>query len=190
MEWKGLAWTGVPHHLWLGEQYAPDYLALNLQGFVPALEMGGDVLTQSLAICEFLDETHAQAPLLPKDTLARAKVGAAAQVIACDIHPKQNLKILKINKKCGMNQAAADGWAAEIIEAGLEAFASLIAGNAGPYCFDTDVTLADVLMVPQLGNTRRFGARFDFGRIADVEAACMQLPAFIAAAPENQPDAE
>ncbi|WP_231626793.1 hypothetical protein [Novosphingobium sp. AAP83] len=93
-------------------------------------------------------------------------------------------------KKCGMDQAATDGWAAEIIEAGLEAFASLIAGNAGPYCFGTDVTLADVLMVPQLGNTRRFGARFDFWRIADVEAACMPLPAFIAAAPENQPDAE
>ncbi|WP_255352429.1 glutathione S-transferase N-terminal domain-containing protein [Novosphingobium sp. AAP83] len=87
LEWKGLAWTGVPPHLRLGEQYAPDYLALNLQGSVPALEMGGDVLTQSLAICEFLDETHAQAPLLPKDTLARAKVRAAAQVIACDIHP-------------------------------------------------------------------------------------------------------
>lgn len=190
LEWKGLGWSNVPHHLRLGEQRAPEYLALNPQGFVPALEIGGDVLTQSLAICEFLDETHAQPPLLPKDAVARAKVRAAAQVIACDTHPLQNLKVLKMLKKCGLDQAATDAWAAEVIEGGLEVFASLIAGNDGPYCFGENVTLADVLLVPQLGNARRFGARFDFGRIVEVEAACMKLPAFIAAEPENQPDAE
>lgn len=190
LEWKGLAWTGVPHHLRLGEQHTSAYLALNPQGFVPALEVGGDVLTQSLAICEYLDEVCSGPRLLPADPLSRARVRAAAQVIACDIHPIQNLKVLKMLKKRGLDQAATDGWAAEIIETGLEAFASLIAGNTGPYSFGEDVTLADVLLVPQLGNARRFGARFDFGRIANVEAACMKLPAFIAAAPENQPDAE
>lgn len=187
---KGLDWIDVPHHLRLGEQRAPEYLALNPQGFVPALEIGGDILTQSMAICEFLDETHAQPPLLPKGAMARAKVRAAAQLIACDIHPIQNLKVLKMLKKLGMDQVATDGWAAEVIEGGLEAFARLIAGNDGPYCFGENVTLADVLLVPQLGNARRFGARFDFGRIVEVEAACMKLPAFIAAAPESQPDAE
>lgn len=187
---KGLAWSNVPHHLRLGEQRAPEYLALNPQGFVPALEVDGEVLTQSMAICEFLDETHAQPALLPDDPLARARVRAAAQVIACDTHPLQNLKVLKMLKKHGLDQAATDAWAAEVIEGGLEAFASLIARNDGPYCFGENVTLADVLLVPQLGNARRFGARFDFGRIAAVEASCMELPAFIAAAPENQPDAE
>lgn len=157
---------------------------------MPALEVGGDVLTQSMAICEYLDEVYPNPPLLPVDPLGRAKVRAAAQVIACDIHPVQNLKVLKMLKKRGLDQTATDVWAAEIIEAGLEAFASLIAGNAGPYCFGDRITLADVLLVPQLGNARRFGARFDFGRIVAIEAACMQLPAFIAAAPENQPDAE
>lgn len=187
---KGLDWIDVPHHLRLGEQRAPEYLALNPQGFVPALETGGEVLTQSMAICEFLDETHAQGPLLPKGAMARAKVRAAAQVIACDTHPLQNLKILKMLKKRGLDQAATDAWAAEVIESGLAAFASLVEKNDGPYCFGDNVTLADVLLVPQLGNARRFGARFDFGRIAQIEAACMKLPAFIAAAPENQPDAE
>lgn len=190
LELKGLEWTGVAHQLRLGEQRAPAYLALNPQGFVPALEVGGDVLTQSVAICEYLDEVYPEPSLLPATALARAKVRAAAQVIACDIHPVQNLKVLKMLKKRGLDQAATDAWAAEIIETGLEAFASLIAGHNGPYCFGAEVTLADVLLVPQLGNARRFGARFDFGRIAAVEAACMELPAFIAAAPENQPDAE
>ncbi|MFM6832565.1 MAG: maleylacetoacetate isomerase, partial [Novosphingobium sp.] len=161
---KGLEWRGVAHHLRLGEQRAPEYLALNPQGFVPALEVGGAVLTQSMAICEYLDEVYPEPPLLPADPLARAKVRAFAQVIACDIHPVQNLKVLKMLKKRGLDQAATDAWAAEVIESGLAACAALIAGNVGPYCFGDQVTLADVLLVPQLGNARRFGAKFDFGR--------------------------
>lgn len=187
---KGLEWRGVAHHLRLGEQRAPEYLALNPQGFVPALEVGGAVLTQSLAICEYLDEVYPEPPLLPADPLARAKVRAFAQVIACDIHPVQNLKVLKMLKKRGLDQAATDAWAAEVIESGLAACAALIAGHSGPYCFGDQVTLADVLLVPQLGNARRFGATFDFGRISEIEAACMALPAFVAAAPERQADAE
>lgn len=190
LELKSLAWASVAHHLRSGAQHAPAYLALNPQGFVPTLEIGSDILTQSLAICEYLDEVNSDPPLLPTAPLARAKVRAAAQVIACDTHPVQNLTVLKMLKKRGLNQLVTDAWAAEVIEAGLAAFAHLVAGNAGPYCFGENVTLADVLLVPQLGNARRFGAKFDFGRIAEIEAACMKLPAFIAAAPENQPDAE
>jgi maleylpyruvate isomerase len=187
---KGLAWTGVPHHLRLGEQSAPEYLALNPQGFVPALVVGGDVLTQSMAICEYLDEVHPEPALLPGDPLARAKVRAAAQVIGCDIHPVQNLKVLKMLRKRGLDEAATNAWAAEVIESGLTAFAALIDGNDGPYCFGDQVTLADVLLVPQLGNARRFGANYDFGRIMAVEAACMKLGAFAQAVPELQADAE
>lgn len=187
---KGLQWQTVPHDLRVGDQRSADYLALNPQGFVPALQTGEGVLTQSLAIIEYLDEVYPDPPLLPADPLERARVRAVAQVIACDIHPVQNLKILKMLKKRGLDQVATDAWAAEIIEQGLAACAELIADYSGPYCFGAEVTLADVLLVPQLGNARRFGARFDFGRIADIELACASLPAFIAARPESQPDAD
>jgi maleylpyruvate isomerase len=187
---KGLAWQGQSHDLRSGEQRAADYLALNPQGFVPALEVGGEVLTQSLSIIEYLDEAHPEPALLPADPLERARVRAFAQVIACDIHPVQNLKVLKMLKARGLDQAATDAWAAEIIEGGLKACAGLIANREGPYCFGSQVTLADVLLVPQLGNARRFGARFDFGRIAAIEQACSALPAFAAARPEAQPDAD
>lgn len=187
---KGLKWQGVAHHLRLGEQNAPDYLALNPQGFVPALVVDDNVLTQSMAICEYLDEVHPEPALLPADPLARARVRAAAQVIGCDIHPVQNLKVLRMLRKRGLDETATNAWAAEVIESGLSAFAKLIAGGDGPYCFGDRVTLADVMLVPQLGNARRFGARFDYGRIAAVEAACMALPAFAQAVPDLQPDAE
>lgn len=186
---KGLDWRSAPHDLRSGEQRAADYLALNPQGFVPALVTGDTVLTQSLAIIEYLDETYPEPPLLPAELVARAKVRAAAQVIACDVHPIQNLKVLKMLRKRGHDQAAIDGWAVEIIEAGLAAFADLIGEHDGPYCFGGSITLADILLVPQLGNARRFGARIDFGRIPAIEAACNALPAFAAARPEVQPDA-
>lgn len=186
---KGLPWQSAPHDLRTGEQRAAEYLALNPQGFVPALVTGDAVLTQSLAIIEYLDEAHPEPPLLPADLVARARVRAAAQVIACDVHPIQNLKVLKMLRKRGHDQAAIDAWAVEIIEAGLAAFADLIGKHDGPYCFGGSVTLADILLVPQLGNARRFGARIDFGRIPAIEAACNALPAFAAARPEVQPDA-
>lgn len=187
---KGLEWQGRAHDLRTGEQRSDDYLALNPQGFVPALEAGGEVLTQSLAIIEYLDEIQPAPPLLPADPLERARVRALAQVIACDTHPVQNLKVLKMLKKRGIDQATVDAWAAEVIEQGLAAFSKLVSRYSGPYCCGDTVTLADVLLVPQLGNARRFGARFDFGRIPEIEAACAELPAFRAARPENQPDAD
>ncbi|MGV3512205.1 MAG: maleylacetoacetate isomerase [Novosphingobium sp.] len=183
---KHVNWQTQSHDLRTGEQGQADYLALNPQGFVPTLEVGGTPLTQSLAIIEWLEETYPDPPLLPGNAFLRARIRAFAQVIACDIHPVQNLKVLKMLKARGLDQAAIDAWAAEVIEAGLAACAELIANVEGPFCFGDRVTLADVLLVPQLGNARRFGARFDFGRILQIEQACNALPAFAAARPEAQ----
>lgn len=185
---KGLAYENIFHHLVKGEQKATDYLSLNPQGLVPALEVEGDVLTQSLAICEYLDERYPDPPILPADPLARAKVRAFAQVIACDIHPVQNLKVLKRVKSLADGDTAKV-WARDTIAEGLAACAALIAGKPGPYCFGADVTLADILLIPQIANARRFDAPVP-ARLLDVEQACLALEAFRRALPENQPDAE
>jgi len=185
---KGLAYENIFHHLVKGEQKATDYLSLNPQGLVPALEVEGDVLTQSLAICEYLDERYPDPPFLPADPLARAKVRAFAQVIACDIHPVQNLKVLKRVKSLADGDTAKV-WARDTIAEGLAACAALIAGKPGPYCFGADVTLADILLIPQIANARRFDAPVP-ARLLDLEQACLALEAFRRALPENQPDAE
>ena len=187
---KGIAYRDAFHHLRKGEQNAPAYRALNPQGLLPALEIDGAVLTQSLAICEYLDEVHPEPPLLPADPVQRAKVRAMAQVIACDTHPVQNLKILARLRALGHDEAAVNAWAAQVIEEGLAACDALIADQSGPYCFGDRVTLADILLVPQLVNARRFGAELRWPRLLEIEAACLELEAFRRAAPENQPDAE
>lgn len=185
---KGLDYQSSAHHLLKGEQRAPDYLALNPQGLVPALETEGAVLTQSLAICEYLDELHPVPPLFPADPVARAQVRAFAYAIACDIHPLQNLKILK-RVKALADGDAAHIWAREVISEGLSACAALIAGQPGPYCFGDQVTLADIVLIPQLFNARRFDVAVP-DRLAEVERACLALGAFQRALPQNQPDAE
>jgi maleylpyruvate isomerase len=190
MNLKGLTAAQVSHHLRRGDQRAPDYLKLNPQGLVPALETQGTVLTQSLAIIEYLEETHPAPPLLPQPPLERALVRAFALAIACDIHPVQNLRVLRRLRKLGQSQEQVNDWAKETVEPGLEACAALIADQPGPFCFGPAPTLADICLVPQLGNARRFGARLDYGRIPAVEAACLELEAFQQAAPERQPDAE
>ena len=187
---KGIAYRQQSHHLRKGEQHAPDFLALNPQGFVPALEMDGAVLTQSLAICDYLEERQPTPPLLPADPLRRARVRAFAQIIACDIHPIQNLRILDRLREAGLDAAAVKAWAATVIEDGLDACAAMIADQTGPYCFGADVTLADLFLVPQLANARRFGADLRWPRLLAVERACLALPAFASASPEQQPDAE
>jgi maleylpyruvate isomerase len=188
---KGIAYDDAFHHLRKGEQRAPAFLALNPQGLLPALETDdGAVLTQSLAICEYLDETHPDPPLLPADPFDRAHVRAFAQVIACDIHPIQNLRVLDRLRALGHDDAAVTGWAREVIDQGLDACARLIADRVGRFCFGDAPTLADICLVAQLVNARRFGARVDWPRFAEIEAACLALPAFADAAPEAQGDAE
>ena len=190
MNLKGLEAAQMSHHLRRGDQRAPDYLRLNPQGLVPALETEGAVLTQSLAIIEYLEETHPAPALLPQDPIGRARVRAFALAIACDIHPIQNLRVLRRLRKLGLSEEQVNGWARETIEPGLEACAALIADQPGPFCFGPAPSLADICLIPQLGNARRFGAKIDYGRIPAVEAACNGLPAFQNAVPERQSDAE
>lgn len=174
-----------------GEQRGPAFLEINPQGLVPALELDdGTVLTQSLAICEYLDERYPDPPLLPSKPERRAHVRAVAQLIACDIHPVQNLKILNRLRDLGADEHQVTAWARTTIEEGLDACHRLIADEVGPFCFGETVTLADICLVPQLVNARRFGVALRWPRLAHIEAACLDLPAFAQAAPERQPDAE
>lgn len=189
---KGIEVEQAFHHLRKGEQRAPAYLALNPQGLVPALETMDGVITQSLAIIEWLDETCPGPALLPRDdAFLRAQVRAFALAIACDIHPVQNLKVLARLKDDGLPAAALDAWPRWVIGEGLAACERLIADRPGPFCFGPAPTLADICLVPQLVNARRFGVALDaFPRLLAAEAACLALPAFQAAAPERQPDRE
>ena len=189
---KGLGAEHLTHHLRRGEQRDPAYLAINPQGLVPTLQDDrGTILTQSLAIIEWLDETHPTPPLLPKDPLRRAQVRAFAQVIACDTHPIQNLKVLSRLRELGVSEEQMTGWAAWANREGLSACETLIAGEAGPFCFGDAPTIADLCLVPQLANARRFGVELAaFPRLLKAEAAAKNLQAFAGAAPERQPDAE
>lgn len=189
---KGISVDQVSHHLRRGEQRAPDYLALNPQGLVPALELpDGSILTQSLAIIEWLNDVYPRPPLLPEHPAQRARVRAFAQVIAADTHPVQNLKVLNALRQLGHDEATVERWAADANIAGLETCEVLLAGQSGPYCFGALPTLADICLVPQLGNVRRFGVDVRrFPRLLEREAACLALDAFVASAPDRQPDAE
>jgi maleylpyruvate isomerase len=189
---KGLTAEHLPHHLRKGEQRAPSYLALNPQGLVPTLiDDTGNALTQSLAIIEWLDETHPVPALLPSDALQRAHVRAFALAIACDVHPVQNLKVLARLRQLGLAEDDVTGWAAWANREGLAACERLIADQPGPFCFGSVPTLADLCLVPQLANARRFGVRVeDFPRLAAAEMAARSLKTFADAAPERQIDAE
>jgi maleylpyruvate isomerase len=189
---KGLSHEHLSHHLRKGEQCAPAYLAINPQGLVPTLEDdAGTVLTQSLAIIEWLDETHPSPPLLPKDPLHRAKVRAFALAIACDTHPVQNLKVLARLRQLGLAEEAVTEWAAWANREGLAACETLIANEPGPFCFGAAATIADLCLVPQLANARRFGVDVSaYPRLLKAEAAARETKAFADAAPDKQPDAE
>src|SRR4030081_1218652 len=182
----------LPPHLRKGEQCAPAYLAINPQGLVPTLENdAGAILTQSLPIIEWLDETHPQPPLLPKDPLRRAKVRAFALALACDTHPVQNLKGLARLRQVGLPEEQVTEWAAWANREGLAACETLIAGEPGPFCFGAAPTLADLCLVPQLFNARRFGVALEtFPRLLQSETAAKAIKAFADAAPDRQPDAE
>jgi maleylacetoacetate isomerase len=188
---KGLGADHLPHHLRKGEQRDPAYLAINPQGLVPTLQDGNSTITQSLAIIEWLDETHPEPPLLPKDSLRRAKVRAFAQALACDTHPVQNLKVLARLRQLGLPEEQVTGWAAWANREGLAACEILIAHEPGPFCFGEAPTIADLCLVPQLANARRFGVDVEaFPRLLKAEAAAKANKAFADAAPERQPDAE
>jgi maleylpyruvate isomerase len=190
---KGLSYETVSVHLVKdgGHNRRPEYRAVNPQMRVPALVApGGEVLIQSLAIIEYLDETHPEPPFLPKDPIARAKVRGLAELIACDIHPLNNTSPLRyLKNQMGQEQSAIDAWYHRWVREGFEALEALL--EPGPYACGKVVTLADICLVPQVANARRLKVPLDkFPKIVGVDAACLKLPAFDAARPENQPDAE
>jgi len=190
---KGLAYDNVFRHLRKGEQRDPAYLALNPQGLVPTLQLDdGTVLTQSLAILEWLEETHPEPAILPKTPLERAAARAFALAIACEIHPVQNLKVLsRLRKEVGYDDARVNAWAAEVNDEGLQACEALVAKRPGRFLFGEAPTIAEICLVPQLGNARRFGVDVSrFPRLLAAEAAAMELAAFAETAPQRQPDAE
>jgi maleylpyruvate isomerase len=186
---KGIEVEQHSRHLRKGEQRDPVYLKINPQGLVPALVLeDGTILTQSLAIMEWLEETYPDPPLLPRHPIRRAKVRACAMAIACDTHPVQNLRVLQRVAKIGQDDTA---WAREINEEGLRAVEALIADEPGPFCFGAQPTMADICLIPQLANAHRFKAEFgSLKRVLEVEQACKAVKAFQDAAPEKQPDAE
>ncbi|MGE3146905.1 MAG: maleylacetoacetate isomerase [Pseudorhodoplanes sp.] len=190
---KGISYEPVAIHLTKdgGRQRSPEYRAINPNMRVPALALStGEVLTQSLAIIEYLDEVYPDPPLLPADDIERAQVRAAAQLVACDIHPLNNTSTLNYLKgPLQQDQAAVDAWYRYWVENGFAALETML--RPGPYAFGSRVTVADLCLVPQVFNARRFKADLSaFPKIAAVEAACLKLPAFDKARPENQPDAE
>jgi len=189
---KGLSAEHLAHHLRRGEQCAPAYLAINPQGLVPTLESdAGDILTQSLAIIEWLDESHPAPPLLPKDPLRRARVRAFAMALACDVHPVQNLKVLARLRELGLPEDKVTGWAAWANREGLAACETLIADEPGTFCFGAAPTMADLCLIPQLANARRFGVDLAaYPRLLKAETAANNNKAFADAAPDRQSDAE
>ena len=191
---KGLAWTPDFIHLTRcgGEQHSASYRAKNPTQLVPTLETdAGMPIAQSLAIIEYLDETHPAPPLLPKEPVARARVRAFALTIACDIHPLNNLRVLQyLERTLGQDKTARDAWYAHWIAEGLGALEAMLGAETGPFCFGAVPTLADICLIPQLGNARRFACPLDaYPKLLRAEAAAQALPAFRDAAPERQPDA-
>ena len=190
---KGLAYETVPVHLVKegGHNRRLEFRAINPQMRVPALVVPtGDVLIQSLAIIEYLDETHPEPPLLPKDSIARAQARALAEIVACDIHPLNNIGSLRyLKRELHHEQAAIDAWYHHWVLTGFEALEALV--RPGPYACGGAVTVADLCLVPQVYNARRLNVPLDkFPKIVAIDTACLALPAFDRARPENQPDAE
>jgi maleylacetoacetate isomerase len=190
---KGIAYETASIHLVKdgGHNRRPEYQAVNPQMRVPALVTpSGEVLIQSLAIIDYLDETYPAPALLPKDPIARAQARALAQIVACDIHPLNNTSPLRYLKRVmHQEQTAIDAWYHHWITEGFQAIEALV--RPGPYCCGSEVTIADICLVPQVNNARRLKVPLDnFPKIVAIDAACLALTAFDRARPENQPDAE
>ncbi|MBS1162774.1 MAG: maiA [Burkholderiaceae bacterium] len=192
LQLKGLPYEYVPVDLVHGDQFRESFRGLNPAELVPVLEHDGAVLTQSLAIIEFLEEKYPQPPLLPHDPLDRAYVRSIALAVACEIHPLNNLRVLRyLTKDLGQGEEAKNAWYRHWVEQGLaQVEAQLVAaGRCGRFVLGDTVTLADVLVVPQIFNARRFDCRLDHvPAVMRIFDACMQLPAFVDAQPSRQPD--
>lgn len=190
---KGLSYESIPVALMTGEQNQPAYRARNPQGLVPALDIGAAVLSQSLAIMEYLNEQHPNLPLLPVDPLARAQVRSMALLIACDIHPLNNLRVLNyLRAPLSHDEATVDRWYAHWIAAGLSSLEIEAEkySTANRHLHSDAVSVADVCLVPQMYNARRFKCDLaSYPRLQAIDAHLRSLPAFAAAAPELQPDA-
>ena len=189
---KGLAYDQQGVDLRTGAQRSDRFVALNPQGMVPALEVEGAVLTQSPAILEWLEEAYPEPPLLPADVVDRAHVRAMAALIGCDIHPLNNLRVGKaLRETFGADQAAVDAWASRWIIPGFEALESLVARHGAGWCYGGAPTLADCYLIPQIYSARRFNVSLDdFPRLLAVDATAAGHPAFAAAHPNAQPDAD
>lgn len=189
---KGLAYEYVPVNLLAGEQRGGLYSRLNPQQLTPALETGdGRVLTQSLAILEWLEETHPDPPLLPAEPSERAVVRAMAGIVACDIHPLNNLRIQQQLTDLGVDAAGRLAWTQRWINDGFSALEPLIAAYSDGFAFGAQPTLADCLLAPQVYSADRYDVDLlPYPAIAAVAARCAEHPAFQAAHPDNQPDAK
>jgi maleylpyruvate isomerase len=191
---KKLEYETAPIHLRRNDQSRPDYLGVNPQGLVPTLEDGNRRLIQSLAIIEYLDETYPEPPLLPKSPEDRAHARALAEVVACDIHPINNLRVLRyLTHVLGHDETAIGAWYNHWISLGFRAFEQLLAADArtGSFCFGNAPGLADIALVPQVVNAERY--RLDlapYPTITRIFENCMSLEPFIAAHPNKQPDYE
>lgn len=191
---KGLPYEYVPVHLAKGEHKQVGYADIAADQLVPALELDdGTRLSQSMAIIEYLDETHPKPALVPADALGRARVRALAQSIACEIHPVNNLRVLKyLSKELKVDEETKNTWYRHWVRTGLESFERQLAqGPTSTYCFGETPTLADCCLVPQIFNGQRFNTNFDgLPRTMAAFDACMALPAFQQAQPSACPDAE
>lgn len=191
---KGVEYETIPVHLRRGDQNGDAFRALNAQGLVPALEIGdGEVLTQSLAIIEWLEETRPEPPLLPVDPASRARARAFAQVIACDIHPLQNLRVLRyLKKQYGQDQDSLDSWCRHWVGEGLTACEALLEDTRpAAFAYGDQPGLAEICLVPQMYSADNFGLDLSpMPRLRALRAACEALPAFAIAHPSRQPDAE
>jgi len=190
---KGLAYDTAFVHLARGEQRAPAYGAVNPQALLPTLEEGGHLLTQSLAILEYLEETHPAPPLLPKDAFERARVRSLAMLVACEIHPVNNLRVLQhLKRALGQSEEQVNAWYRHWIGDGLAKLeADLARAGTGMYCHGNLPTVADCCLVPQVFNAQRYQCDTSpYPTVMRVFAACMRLDAFDRAQPAKQPDAE
>ena len=194
---KGLPYDYIPVHLVKGggEQFSAEYKAMNPAALVPVLQDDdGSVLTQSLAIIEYLEETRPDPSLLPADPVGRARVRALALSIACEIHPLNNLRVLGyLTKTLGVTEEQKNAWYRHWVETGLETVEAMLAGDTrtGAYCHGDAPTLADVLLVPQIFNAQRFNCRLDHvPTVMRIHQHCLNLPAFASSVPAQQPDAE